>query len=36
MNQIQKDVLTLACTAYNDGDEATIFWIAHVAQMILF
>ena len=33
MNQIQKDVLTLACTAYNDGDEATI---AHVAQMILF
>ena len=25
MNQIQKDVLTLACTAYNDGDEATIF-----------
>lgn len=25
MNQIQKDILTLACTTYNDGDEATIF-----------
>ena len=26
MNQIQKDILTLACQAYDEGDDAVIFF----------